>query len=128
MQPPVLPELAALFALRYRPALSLDFEQRAVGVVARARAVALDARMAVSQRASVHSSSRGGGEGWGCAEGNATRPQLALETGPDLPGVLDRVYEDLTWIVNTRYHRAAVLRTILQGAIDALRKIGKAHV
>ena len=46
MQPPVLPERPTLLALRYRPALFLDFEERAVGVVARARAVAFDARLA----------------------------------------------------------------------------------
>ena len=46
MQLPVLPERPTLLALGYRPAFSLDFEKWAVGVVARARAVAFDARLA----------------------------------------------------------------------------------
>ena len=49
MQLPALPELATLLALGYRPTLFLDFEERAVGVVARARAVALDARLTDQQ-------------------------------------------------------------------------------
>ena len=47
MQLPALPELATFLALSYRPAFLLYFEQRAVGVVARARAVAFDARLTV---------------------------------------------------------------------------------
>jgi len=59
MQLPVLPERTTPLTLGYRPALFLDFEERAVGVVARARAVALDARLTVPQQISVPSSSRG---------------------------------------------------------------------
>lgn len=59
MQFPVLSERTTLLALGYRPALFLDFEERTVGVVARARAVAFDARLAVPQQISVPPSSRG---------------------------------------------------------------------
>jgi hypothetical protein len=43
MQRLVPPRLPAMLALRHRPSLSLDFEQRPFIVRARGRAVALDA-------------------------------------------------------------------------------------